>query len=136
MLSIIVPVLHTAVDTPPAGPAGSRTRWRLMQREWVLPCCYRGTISRNAATLLGTNRAGSNGSVQLESPGAVVIEDHAMLLTMPHISMLSLRADGFRIGNASNRQVSLSLAKPPKCGKKPGVSLFRSDHWQPAGVSP
>lgn len=85
MLLITIPVLHTAVDTPPAGPAGCRTRWRLMQREWVLPCCYRGTISRNAATLLGTNRAGSNGSVQLEGPGAVVIEDHAMLLTMPHV---------------------------------------------------
>lgn len=87
-----------------------------MQHEWVLPCCYRGTISRNAATLLGTNRAGSNGSVQLEGPGAVVIEDHAMLLTMPHVPMLSLRANGFSrcgVGNANNRQVSLP-GQPPE----------------------
>ena len=66
-----------------------------MYFEWVLPCCYRGTISRNAATTLGTNRAGSNGIDPLESPGAVVTEDHAMLLNCHMHSLLFLRAEGF-----------------------------------------
>jgi hypothetical protein len=61
--------------------------------EWVLPCCYRGVISRHGAAMLSTNETGPNGSGPLESPRAVVSEDHAMLLSVSRVLMLFLQAE-------------------------------------------